>query len=89
MERQPTAAFVLTLLAGLWMLGAGGMGYMMVPGFSDTGGSWMWGRGMMHALRRRRPARRVRTAAEHVHRQARCGAVVPNREHFVARGVLD
>src|SRR5579863_5620156 len=45
---QPTAAFVLSLLAGLWMLGAGGMmggwGGMM-GGWHGMGG-WMSGRGM-------------------------------------------
>lgn len=46
---QPTAAFVLSLLAGLWMLSAGGMmgdfgwGGMM-GGWQGMGG-WMWGRG--------------------------------------------
>ncbi len=47
---QPTAAFVLSLLAGLWMLGAGGMmgGFGwggMMGGWHGTGG-WMWGRGI-------------------------------------------
>jgi hypothetical protein len=47
---QPTAAFVLSLLAGLWMLAAGGMtggwgwGGMM-GGWHGMGG-WMSGRGM-------------------------------------------
>jgi hypothetical protein len=50
MERQPTAAFVLTLLAGLWMLGTGGMMFGMGPGFVDGGGSWMWGHGMMRGM---------------------------------------
>src|SRR5579864_2222054 len=36
---QPTAAFVLSLLAGLWMLAFGGM-----MGGQGMGG-WMWGRG--------------------------------------------
>lgn len=50
MEQRPTAAFVLSLLAGLWMLGTGGMMYgmgrgMMMsgsgPGFLDeTSGVW-------------------------------------------------
>ena len=45
---QPTAAFVLSLLAGLWMLGAGGMmgGFGwggMMRGWQGMGG-WMWGR---------------------------------------------
>lgn len=49
MEKRPTAAFVLTLLAGLWMLGTGGMSYgMMGPGIMSGSGSWMWGHGMMH-----------------------------------------
>ena len=38
---QPTAAFVLSLLAGLWMLGAGGM----MGGWHGMGG-WMGGRGI-------------------------------------------
>src|ERR1019366_3884085 len=47
---QPTAAFVLSLLAGFWMLGAGGMmgGFGwggMMGGWHGTGG-WMWGRGI-------------------------------------------
>ena len=46
---QPTAAFVLSLLAGLWMLGAGGMmgGFGwggMMGGWHGMGG-WMGGRG--------------------------------------------
>lgn len=49
MEQRPSAAFVLTLLAGLWMLGTGGMSYgMMGPGITGGSGSWMWGHGMMH-----------------------------------------
>ena len=56
---KPTVPFVLSLLAGLWMLGAGGM----MAGFGWGGmmggqygmahwqgmGGWMWGRGM-HAF---------------------------------------
>jgi hypothetical protein len=47
---QPTAAFVLSLLAGLWMLAAGGtMGGFgwggMMGGWHGMGG-WMWGRGI-------------------------------------------
>jgi hypothetical protein len=47
---QPTAAFVLSLLAGLWMLAAGGMmgGFGwggMMGGWHGMGG-WMSGRGM-------------------------------------------
>lgn len=47
---QPTAAFVLSLLAGLWMLGAGGMmgGFGwggMMGGWQGMHG-WMWGRGV-------------------------------------------
>jgi len=38
---QPTVAFVLSLLAGLWMLAAGSM----MGGWHGMGG-WMWGRGM-------------------------------------------
>jgi len=46
---QPTAAFVLSLLAGLWMLAAGsmmgGFGWGgMMGGWQGMGG-WMWGRG--------------------------------------------
>ncbi|MFQ6090871.1 MAG: hypothetical protein ACE5LD_05470 [Candidatus Bipolaricaulia bacterium] len=42
---RPAAAFVLSLLAGLWMLAAGGM----MSGFSSGPGAmgWMWGHGMM------------------------------------------
>ena len=60
MERRPTAAFVLSLLAGLWMLGTGGMMYgmrmmdgmdfMRDGGFMGGGGSWMWGHGMMRGI---------------------------------------
>jgi hypothetical protein len=46
---QPTAAFVLSLLAGLWMLAAGGMmggfGWGGMMGGQGMGG-WMWGRGV-------------------------------------------
>ena len=45
---QPTAAFVLSLLAGLWMLAAGGMmggfGWGGMMGGWHGMGSWMWGR---------------------------------------------
>jgi hypothetical protein len=51
---KPTAAFVLSLLAGLWMLAAGGMmgglGWGMMAGrYGGTApgqGGWMWGRSM-------------------------------------------
>ena len=52
MERQPTAAFILTLLAGLWMLAMGGMIYGMGPEFVEDGGSGMWGPGMMRGMMR-------------------------------------
>ena len=55
---RPTAAFVLSLLAGLWILGAGGMGGGFGVGgmMGGQGGQigmthwqgmngWMWGRG--------------------------------------------
>jgi len=42
---QPTAAFVLSLLAGLWMMAGGGMMGSMMSGFGWHGmGGWMWGR---------------------------------------------
>ena len=41
---QTTVAFVLSLLAGLWMLGAGSM--MGGFGWGGMMGGWMWGRGM-------------------------------------------
>jgi len=58
-EKKPVAAFVLSLIAGLWMLASGGMmaarygwgtmngGYMM--GARGSGGmhSWMWHQGGM------------------------------------------
>lgn len=52
-----TAAFILSLLAGLWMLSVGGMmrglgfGGMMGGGYEHFHhmGGWMWGSGM-HAL---------------------------------------
>jgi len=44
---QPTAAFVLSLLAGLWMLGAGGkmggFGWGGMMGRFPGMGGWMWG----------------------------------------------
>jgi hypothetical protein len=47
---QPTAAFVLSLLAGLWMLAAGGMmggfGWGGMMGGWHSMGGWMWGRGI-------------------------------------------
>jgi len=56
---QPTMAFVLSLLAGLWMLSAGGMmggfgGGGMMGGWHNMGRwqgmqGWMWGQGM-HAF---------------------------------------
>jgi hypothetical protein len=55
---KATAAFVLSLLAGLWMLSAGGMmggfGFGGMMGGGQYGqvhnmGSWMWGSGM-HAF---------------------------------------
>jgi len=54
MEQRPIVPFVLSLLAGLWMLGTGGMmygmGYMHGGGFMDDAGSWMWGHGMMRGV---------------------------------------
>ncbi|MFN4219069.1 MAG: hypothetical protein ACK4HB_07305 [Candidatus Bipolaricaulia bacterium] len=44
---KPIAAFVLSLLAGLWMLAAGGM--MSGYDWEDMGG-WMWGHGMMRGF---------------------------------------
>jgi len=41
-KQRPVAAFVLSLLAGIWMVGAG---IVMYP-WADWG-SWMWGHGMM------------------------------------------
>lgn len=57
MEQKPTAAFVLSLLAGLWMIGMGGM---MVggggPAFMQGTGTGMWGHmsgyGMTHGIMR-------------------------------------
>lgn len=47
MEQKPTVAFVLSLLAGLWMLASGAM----MSGIGDWGmGSWMWGHGMMRGF---------------------------------------
>jgi hypothetical protein len=40
---QPTAAFVLSLLAGLWMMAGGGMMGGMMGGWHGAGG-WMRGR---------------------------------------------
>ncbi len=51
---KPTAAFVLSLLAGLWMLGmGGGWGMGMVGMMGPEGsaepvpGGWMWGHGLL------------------------------------------
>lgn len=46
MEQRLTGAFVLSLLAGLWMLGSGGMMY----GMHYNQGSWMWHQGMMRGV---------------------------------------
>lgn len=47
---KPMLAFVLSLLAGLWMLAAGGMvcgfGWEGMMGGRHGMGGWMWGRGM-------------------------------------------
>ena len=61
-SNRPTAAFVVSLIAGLWMLLAGGMagwgfmgghgwgwgGHMMSDGHPG-GRTWMWNHQMMHA----------------------------------------
>lgn len=44
---KPTAAFVLSLLAGLWMLATGAM--MSGYNWGEMGG-WMWGHGMMRGF---------------------------------------
>jgi hypothetical protein len=49
MDQRPTAAFVLTLLAGLGMLGSGAMMYHY-RGILDGPASWMWGHGMMRGM---------------------------------------
>ena len=57
-EQRPLVPFVLSLLAGLWMLGTGRMMYGMASmmdymhggGFTDDAGSWMWGHGMMRGV---------------------------------------
>ena len=46
MEQRLTGAFILSLLAGVWMLGSGGMMY----GMGQSGGSWMWHQGMMRGM---------------------------------------
>ena len=45
-QQKPTTAFVLSLLAGLWMLVSGGVMYSFSWGPGMMGG-WMWGHGMM------------------------------------------
>ncbi|MFQ6090895.1 MAG: hypothetical protein ACE5LD_05600 [Candidatus Bipolaricaulia bacterium] len=52
---RPVAAFVLSLLAGLWMLFAGGMVFGSGWGLGAMGGmmgrgGWMWGHGMVGSL---------------------------------------
>jgi hypothetical protein len=51
---QPTVAFVLSLLAGLWMLAAGGMmggfGWGGMMGGWQGMHAWMWGRGGIRGL---------------------------------------
>lgn len=49
MEGRPTAAFVLSLLAGLAMLATGSMMYRMGTAFMGWD-SWMWGYGMMRTM---------------------------------------
>jgi len=47
--RKPTAAFVLSLIAGLWMLGTRGM----MAGFGwnlAMRSQWMWGPGMIRGM---------------------------------------
>lgn len=44
-EQKPVTAFVLALLAGLWMVTVGGM--MAGFGWRSGGMGWMWGHGMM------------------------------------------
>ncbi|MGQ9601149.1 MAG: hypothetical protein ACUVQU_00225 [Candidatus Bipolaricaulia bacterium] len=49
---RPIAAFVLALLAGLWMVAVGSMSMMTRSGFIGWGWGaggmgWMWGHGMM------------------------------------------
>jgi len=46
MEQRMTGAFILSLLAGLWMMGSGGMMY----GMHYDQGSWMWHQGMMRGM---------------------------------------
>lgn len=53
-ERKPVAAFVLSLLAGLWMLMSGLMGYAWGPSMmggwmrgAHMRGGWIWYHGMM------------------------------------------
>jgi hypothetical protein len=47
--RKPTAAFVLALIAGLWMLATRGVlaGFGWNPGMR---GHWMWGHSMMRGV---------------------------------------
>ena len=49
-ERIPVAAFVLSLLSGIWMLMPSIMLYAWHPDMIDGGmpGGWMWRHGMMH-----------------------------------------
>jgi hypothetical protein len=51
---QPTAAFVLSLLAGLWMLAAGammgGFGWGGMMGGWQAMHGWMWGRGSVRGF---------------------------------------
>lgn len=48
-EEKPTAAFVLSLIAGLWMVAMGGWmpGWPTMGGMMGAGGGWMWGHGVM------------------------------------------
>lgn len=49
-SERPIAAFVLALLAGLWMVAVGSMSMMARSGFIGWGAGgmgWMWGHGMM------------------------------------------
>jgi len=49
-SQRPVAAFVISLIAGLWMLAAGGMmtlGMPMGPGMMGGASPWMWRHHMM------------------------------------------
>jgi len=52
-ESRPVPAFIISLIAGLWMLASGGMmsfGFSMREGMMGDASSWMWRHNMMDGM---------------------------------------